>query len=304
MLEAYVKNSNLVALKTLTYIAKSDKIDVEKIHTLEDSELVFAKISTKDLMDYCEVSKQTLDRNIKKMTETSIKVQYDKKHTYIDKKHTYINLLPWAEFNYDGFIEVRIFAGILKLTHALESYAMFDVKTMASLKKAHSIRMLMLLERINNFGTNVAKRKRYNLEELNEMFDTKYKTIPEFIRAVLKPAKAELDEKSKLTFLFEQRKDKEERTVGRAKVVEVVIDLIEKKEVVKEDKQGTLKGTDFDKKLEQYIGKRFYKDGYDWKIKSISTNGKLYSAYCYDIDRPSDTKHFEFSIEQLKQFKD
>lgn len=222
MLEAYVKNSNLVALKTLTYIAKSDKIDVEKIHNMEDSELIFAKISTKDLMDYCEVSKQTLDRNIKKMTETSIKVQYE-------KKHTYINLLPWAEFNYDGFIEVRLFAGILKLTHALESYAMFDVKTMASLSKAHSIRMLMLLERINNFGANVAKRKRYTLEELNEMFDTNYKTIPEFNRAVLKPAKAELDEKSKLTFLYEQRKDKEERTVGRAKVVEVIIDLIDRK---------------------------------------------------------------------------
>lgn len=78
----------------------------------------------------------------------------------------------------------------------------------------------------------------------------------------------------------------------------------ERKEVVKEDKQGTLKGTEFNKNLEQFIGKRFYKDGYDYKIKSISTNGKLYSAYCYDIDRPSDTKHFEFSIEQLKQFKD
>lgn len=222
MLEAYIKNSNLVALKTLIYITKSDKIDVEKIHTLEDSELVFAKISTKDLMDYCEVSKKTLDRNIKKMTETSIKVQYE-------KKHTYINLLPWAEFNYDGFIEVRIFAGILKLTHALESYAMFDVKTMASLSKAHSIRMLMILERINNFGNNVPKRKRYTLEELNGMFDTNYKTIPEFIRAVLKPSKAELDEKSKLSFLYEQRKDKLERTVGRAKVVEVIIDLIIRK---------------------------------------------------------------------------
>ena len=224
MLEAYVRNSNLVALKTLTYIAKSDKIDVEKIHALEDSELVFAKISIKDLINYCEVSKQTLDRNIKKMTKTSIKVKYE-------RKHTYINLLPWAEFNYDGFIEVRIFAGILKLTHALESYAMFDVKTMASLTKVHSIRMLMLLERINNFGKNVAKRKRYNLDELNKLFDTKYKNIPEFQRAVLEPAKKELDEKSKLTFLYSTRKDKEERTVGRAKVVEVIIDLIEQKSV-------------------------------------------------------------------------
>ena len=140
-----------------------------------------------------------------------------------------MNLLPYCMANYNGYLDVQIFAGILKLTHALEAYSLVDASTFASLTKAHSIRMLMLLNRINNFGTNIAKRKRYTLKELNEMFDTNYKTIPEFNRAVLKPAKEELDEKSKLTFLYEQRKDKLERTVGRAKVVEVIIDLIERK---------------------------------------------------------------------------
>jgi plasmid replication initiation protein len=138
--------------------------------------------------------------------------------------------LPYCMANYDGYLDVQIYAGILKMTHALSAYSLVDASTFADLKSAHSIRMLMLLNRINSFGTNVAKRKRYNLEELNEMFDTNYKTIPEFNRRVLSVAKAELDEKSKLTFLFEQRKDKEERTVGRAKVVEVIIDLIERKD--------------------------------------------------------------------------
>lgn len=223
LLESYVKEMNTVALKVLMYVAKSDKVDVELVHSLDDSEIIKSKISVKDACDYCNIDKKTLDRNIQKMSETSIKYSDD-------KRAGYINLLPWATYDHKGFIDVQIFACVLKLTHALEAYSPVDASTFANLKSPHSIRMLMLLNRVNNFGVNVAKRKRYNLEELNAMFDTKYKTIPEFNRRVLVPAKKELDEKSKLTFLFEQRKDKEERTVGRAKVVEVVIDLIERKD--------------------------------------------------------------------------
>jgi plasmid replication initiation protein len=222
MLESYIKNTNLVALKIFMYVAKSDKVDVELLHSLRDEQIVETRLSIKDMLNYCNISSQTLNRNLKKMTETSIRIANE-------KGSGYMNLLPYCMANYNGYLDVQIFAGILKLTHALEAYSLVDASTFASLTKAHSIRMLMLLNRINNFGTNIAKRKRYTLKELNEMFDTNYKTIPEFNRAVLKPAKEELDEKSKLTFLYEQRKDKLERTVGRAKVVEVIIDLIERK---------------------------------------------------------------------------
>jgi hypothetical protein len=223
MLESYVKEINISALKVLMYIAKSDKVDVELIHSLDDAEIIKSKISVKDVCEYSNIAPETLHAHLKKMSETSIKI-------VTKKGKGYMNILPYCMANYDGYLDVQIYAGILKMTHALSAYSLVDASTFADLKSAHSIRMLMLLNRINSFGTNVAKRKRYNLEELNEMFDTNYKTIPEFNRRVLSVAKAELDEKSKLTFLFEQRKDKEERTVGRAKVVEVIIDLIERKD--------------------------------------------------------------------------
>lgn len=222
MLESYVKEMNISALKVLMYVAKSDKVDVELIHSLDDAEIIKSSISIKDVCDYCNIVPETLHTHLKKMTETSIKI-------VTKKGKGYINILPYCLANYDGYLDVQIYAGILKMTHALTAYSLVDASTFASLTKAHSIRMLMVLNRVNSFGANVAKRKRYTLEQLNEMFDTNYKTIPEFNRAVLKPAKAELDEKSKLTFLYEQRKDKEERTVGRAKVVEVIIDLVERK---------------------------------------------------------------------------
>lgn len=222
MLESYVKEMNVSALKVLMYVAKSDKIDVELIHSFDDTEIIKSRISIKDVCNYCNIAPDTLHSHLKKMSETSIKI-------VTKKGKGYINILPYCMANYDGYLDVQIFAGILKMTHALTAYSLVDASTFASLKKPHSIRMLMILNRINSFGTNVAKRKRYTLEQLNEMFDTNYKTIPEFNRRVLKVVKAELDENSKLTFLYEQRKDKEERTVGRAKVVEVIIDLIERK---------------------------------------------------------------------------
>lgn len=220
MLEAYIKNTNLVALKVLMYIAKSDRIDIEQIHSLRDEQIIETSISINDMLRYCDIQSRALNANLKKMSETSIRIA--------DKKGSgYMNLLPFCKANYDGYLEIQIFAGILKMTHALTTYSSVDVSTFAFLKKAHSIRMLMLLNRVNSFSANVAKRKRYTLEELNEMFDTNYKTIPEFARAVLDPAKEELDQKSKLSFLYQARKDKLERTVGRAKVVEVVIDLVQ-----------------------------------------------------------------------------
>lgn len=221
MLEAYVKNINAVALKVLLYIAKNNAFDVETLHELRDEEIVGLNVNINDMLRYCNITLQTLNRNIKKMTETSIKIA--------DKKgEGYITLLPYCKMNYDGSMDIKIFAGILKMTHALSSFSLVDVSTFALIKKAHTIRMLMILNRIGNFSENVAKRKRYKLEELNQMFDTKYQNIPEFVRRVLEPAKKELDQKSNLTFLYQTKKDKLEKNVGRAKVVEVIIDLIKK----------------------------------------------------------------------------
>jgi len=201
------------------YIAKSEKVDIEFIHSLKDEQIIETSIGVKDLLNYCNIDIKALERNLKKMNETSITI-FEKK----DK--IYMNILPYIKHKHNGIIELQLYSLILKMTHSLEAYSMIDVSTFMCLKSVHSIRMLMVLERIKNFSASVAKRKRYSLDELNEMFDTKYKNIPEFSRRVLKVAKEELDEKSKITFEYSARKDKLERTVGRAKVVEITIDLI------------------------------------------------------------------------------
>ena len=228
MLESYIQNTNLTALKILMYIAKSDKVDIDLVHTLRDEQIIETTISVKDLLSYTTMDIKTLERNIKKLNETSI--------SFGDKKGKgYMNLLPYAKFGFKGFIDVQIYSAILKLTHSLTAYSLIDVSTLVALKSPHSVRMLMILERIKNFSVNVSKRKEYTLDVLNNMFDTNYKNIPEFQRRVLEVAKNELDEKSKITFIYETKKDKLLRNVGRAKVVSLTIDL-----VVRNDYQPSL----------------------------------------------------------------
>ena len=84
-----------------------------------------------------------------------------------------------------------------------------------------------LLEYIKGFDEHVAKRKHYDLEEMNLMFGTKYKRIKQFEAEILVPVKEELDATSRLSFVYEVHKDKTTATVGRAKALGVIIDLVQ-----------------------------------------------------------------------------
>jgi hypothetical protein len=67
------------------------------------------------------------------------------------------------------------------------------------------------------------------------LFGTQYKKIAEIERAILIPAKKELDATSKISFEYQINYDKMQHTKGRAKAVSVTIDLIQRKFT-----QGTL----------------------------------------------------------------
>ena len=51
--------------------------------------------------------------------------------------------------------------------------------------------------------------------------------------------------------------------------------------------------------LQQYIGKVFYKEGYDWKILSILKNKNIYSVACVCVDDSNYHKTFNVSKAQL-----
>ena len=67
--------------------------------------------------------------------------------------------------------------------------------------------------------------------------------------------------------------------------------------------QQKLKDTELDQELKKYIGRVFYKEGYNWKIISISKGTSTYTVYCKDIEDSSYTKTFDISKSQLDAAK-
>jgi len=230
LVEALIQNNNLTALKVIFYIAKTN-IDV-----IKDSELIHITIDTKKLCEYCGIDTKTLRRNVNKMQETNISFVQEN----IYEEH--IIILPYIKFSYSGTIEVKIFLKVLNLIREVKNrFTTIDVKNLMKFKSKHSIRMILLLEMISGFSANVAKRKHYNLDELNGMFGTNYSRLKEFERKILVPVQKELNEKSKLSFLYELKFDKEDITArGRPKAVGVIIDLYRKERTKKEGDRAFL----------------------------------------------------------------
>lgn len=221
LIEAFVKKNNIGALKLLFYISKSNlNYDYEK-------ELQTFKIDTKKLIEFCNMDIKTLRRNIIQMQETVLTfISYNSEGSARYEEN--ITVIPYSKILYGGYIEIKIFTKILSLIADVKNkFTFIDIENLMKLKSKHSIRMIQLLEMIEGFSPNVAKRKTYSLKELNLMFGTNYKNMYEFDRKILVPVKNELDENSSLTFIYNFTFDKDDITApGRPKAVSVTIDLL------------------------------------------------------------------------------
>lgn len=214
LIESFVKQNNIVALKTLFYISRSNvAVPSAKMATLS--------LDTSHLCDYCGIDIKTLKRNIKQMTETSINI-------VDDVSESYVTVIPKARFiKGTNKLEVDIYKEILELVWQVERrFTVIDVKSLMNLSSKHSVRMIQLLEMINGFSDTAAKRKIYSLSDLNLMFGTNYKRIKQFEAEILLPIKSELDINSRLSFVYQIVFIDNPKGRGRPVADKVQIDLI------------------------------------------------------------------------------
>jgi len=218
LIESFVNKNNVVALKILFYISKGKLAPKER-------ELIKFKIDSKKLCDYCNIDMQTLRRNLKQMTETSITFVVENEY------EEFISVIPKVKNIYGGYIEFSMFNKVLKLIQEVENkFTVIDLTNLMKLKSKHSIKMIQILEMIQGFSKDVAKRKYYDLASLNGLFGTNYKTLYEFERRILKNTKKELDQVSNLTFTYSKKMDKADiGTAGRPKAVGLYIELLDNK---------------------------------------------------------------------------
>jgi plasmid replication initiation protein len=217
-----IVNSNANAIKTIYYLASIlEKMEQLKEVVENDNALLSVEINTREMLKYTNMTLPEIRRNFKAMQETSI--------TFINEKENIeegLNLLPKYKFVYGKHkIEILIFPRIANMIIDVKrNYTFLNTKELMRLKSKHSLRLLPLLQKIANYDEHVGKRKRMELAELNEFFGTKYKTYYEIERKILIPVKEELDNNSKLTFIYEFNYQSLGR--GRPRIKEVVIDVI------------------------------------------------------------------------------
>ena len=224
LLESLVKYNSVTPMKIVFYIAKANiKLKKQDYHKIA--------IDTKKLCSYCNINIQTLKRNIKKMQRTSITfVSEELGEDGYRKIEEYISLIPYAKFDYNGNLLIHIHDKIAKLIMSVNKpFAIINAENMMRLSNKHSIKMIQLLERINNFSNDVAKRKHYNLEELNALFGVNYSSLKLFKQNILDKVKKELDLVSIYSFEVRIHKDKLDNKAGRPKAISIVIDLISNK---------------------------------------------------------------------------
>lgn len=219
-IENAITQANGNAIKITFYLASIlEKQDIDYSKDLNDLSL-----DLKDLLKYTDITAHDARRSLKQMQQTSISFINEEKQGEL-----MVNLLPWVNFKWGkNKVEIKIFTKIAKLIIDVKrNYSWINTKVLMKLKNKHSLRMLPILHMIKGFGENIPKRKRYELEELNDIFGTAYKRLHDIERFVLKLAKEELDEISDLSFLYEINFSNLGK--GRPVATEIVIDLIDRK---------------------------------------------------------------------------
>lgn len=228
LVESFVSKSNAVALKMLFYIAKQQR--------KESGEITTFTLSADDFSKYCNLDHKTIRRNIIAMRSTSITfAEYDSKGRLTVEEG--IVIVPRSKYDYtEKTIEISMFKKILNLIVEVEErFTTIDVKNVMEMESKYSIRMTMILEQVFGFkGSpehwNVKQQKTFTLDELNGMFDTQYKNFTDFERKVLKPTKAEMDDKSEISFSYVINKGyNSPLDRGRPKALDCTIKLVQNK---------------------------------------------------------------------------
>lgn len=224
-IENAISRSNLSALKTLYYL--STVLSEKELEKIEENKIIGIKIDKREMLKFTELSADTIIKTVKQMQETSITfVSYDNDG---DEVIEGLNLLPRYYFVPNkNIIELDLYARIAKMIiNVKKNYTNINVKELMLLKNKHSLRLLALLCRISQYDFDVPKRKSFTLEGLREFFGVNYTRWSQFEIEIIKPIKEELDNNSKLSFVYQS--NFERLGTGRPSFRSLTIDLVEQK---------------------------------------------------------------------------
>lgn len=218
-IENTIQKNNIICLKIMFYLASILKTN--DFAELDDKNLFSVIVDTRQMLKFIGSGVKDIRQNLKMMQETSI--------SFVDKQKEIIegmNLLPYFEIKYGkNKTEIHIFKRIASMiVDVSKNYTFLNIKLLMDVKSKHTLRMIPLLYRINQYSENVGKRKRMDLDELNDFFGTNYKRIIDIETYILKPVQQELNIISKLSFIYDVNTDTLGKA-GRPRALAVTINL-------------------------------------------------------------------------------
>jgi plasmid replication initiation protein len=223
-IENAISKSNFSALKTLYYLSTVlSKLDMAN---MQDDKIIGIRIDKREMLNFTGLTADTIIKTTKQMQQTSI--------TFIDEKDGTIegmSLLPRYLFVPNkNIVELDLYVRIARMIiDVKKNYTNLNIKDLMLVKNAHSLRLLSLLCRMSQYDKNIPKRKRMTLDELNLFFGTNYRSWSLIEREIIKKVKEDLDNNSKISFVYESNFERLGR--GRPKFRDVTIDVIQKKSV-------------------------------------------------------------------------
>jgi hypothetical protein len=217
-----IQNNNLSALKTLYYLSTIlSNVDMQN---MKDNKIIGIKISKRDMLNFTELTVDTIVKTTKQMQKTSI--------TFFDvdddgdRVIEGMSLLPrYVYVPNKDIVELDLYVKVAKMIVNVKApYTHINIKSLMNIRNMHTLRLLALLNTISRYDDEYGKRKRMTLDELNMFFGVNYKSWTKIEEKIIKPIQDELDTVSNLTFVYVSNFDRLGR--GRPKFKDVTIDVI------------------------------------------------------------------------------
>ena len=228
LLESVIKNNNEIALKLLLYIGqgiqkKEAEIKAQNLPLPAPSKITTLSLDLDNIQKVCGINSERLRKSIKRLQKTILSFENKEEQWVTD-----VQIIGKARYLWGNKIfEVDMYPEILELVCNLErNLTVIDSNNAMRLTSAYALRFIPIIEHISGYDENCAKRKEYNLEQLNAIFGTNYKTIKSIVQNVIDPMKLEFDKVSKLSFLSQVRSDANPKGKGRPVAVGVMFDVI------------------------------------------------------------------------------
>lgn len=228
LLESVIKNNNEIALKILLYIGqgiqkKEAEQKIQNLVIVPPKRISTISLSLDDVGKVCNISSERLRKSVRVLQKTILSFE-NKEEQWVED----IQIIGKARYFWGKrTLEVDIYSEILELVCNLEkNLTIIDSNNIMKLTSGYALRFIPILENISGYDENYAKRKEYNLEQLNAIFGTNYKTIKSISQNVVNKLKIELDKTSKLSFEYRVLSEKNPNGKGRPVAVGIMFDVI------------------------------------------------------------------------------